>query len=66
MRITALSVKGLIKDQCEDTSFIGNTIISDDSYVYEGDFPEVLGVADGVGGNPGGQKASRFISKFFS
>lgn len=66
MRITALSVKGSIKDQCEDTLFIGDTIISDDSYVYEGDFPEVLGVADGVGGNPGGQKASRFISKLFS
>ena len=61
MKITVGVRKGIEKSQCDDTAMVGNKVTNDDFYEYEGPFPQIIGVADGVGGNAGGKEASIFV-----
>ncbi len=52
--------KGINKVKCDDSAIVGNELIVSDYYEQEKYVP-FFGIADGVGGNAGGEKASRFV-----
>lgn len=61
MTIYAESRMGAGKSQSDDRILIDNTIICNDHILLENVSPEIIGVADGVGGNHGGDEAAHFI-----
>jgi len=63
MDLYALSVKGSEKSHNEDRIVIDDLIIYDKFIVIENAQPRVAGIADGVGGNAGGELASEFVCK---
>jgi len=65
VKVTALVKTGIGKEICDDSVFNGENIISQDE-VIEIEKVEVswFAVADGVGGNAGGNEASRFILEY--
>ena len=65
MKITCQSVKGN-HSECEDCSLIKGTgtapaVFHENRTETVADAPALLAVADGVGGLPGGRKASEFV-----
>lgn len=60
MKIYGYVEKGMGKTECQDRVLIGDTILAGGflSADYEGDGNLLVAVADGVGGNPGGERAS--------
>ena len=60
MRIYGYVEKGIGKIECQDRVLIGDTILAGGFLAYDSDeLPNMLvAVADGVGGYPGGEKAS--------
>ena len=62
MKIYALTDKGVNKDLNEDRVIVNKEIISDgkiETVLYDG----IFAIADGVGGNNGGAKASQFVAE---
>ncbi len=66
MNITACVKSGTNHHICDDTAFVGETIIDEGVSHFQIDEVGILGVADGVGGNLGGKEASRFVCQQFS
>lgn len=61
-----LSVEiGSGKTECEDTAIFNGTIINNQIVCIDDNALRCIGVADGVGGNPGGRIASRYIAHQF-
>lgn len=61
MKVSAVVLKGNNKKICEDCVLIGETIICDCEIQMDLSETCMVCVADGVGGNSGGEVASRFI-----
>lgn len=61
MRVSVVVSKGLGKKTCEDAVLLGHSVMSDCEIELELDFPTMICVADGVGGNLGGELASNFL-----
>lgn len=63
MTIYAESKIGMGKSQSDDRILIDNTIICEDHILLKNVSPQIIGIADGVGGNNGGNEAAHFICK---
>lgn len=61
MKLYIYSAKGTGKVKCEDTSTVNGTLVSDGYYETELEENSFVAVADGVGGNAGGEIASRTV-----
>ena len=71
MKIYGQIVKGPQKTECEDSAFIylkdsAPIFLNESRFEYDVKLPFAIGLADGVGGNPGGRRASTFAVKAFS
>lgn len=68
MKVNVVVSKGIGKKTCEDSVLLGHSVMSECDAEIEVDLPTTICVADGVGGNLGGEIASHFllneISKF--
>lgn len=68
MKVSVVVAKGIGKITCEDSVLLGHSVMSDCDTEIKLDLPTIVCVADGVGGNLGGELASNFllseISKF--
>jgi len=62
MKLTVYITPGIGKTTCEDTAFFEQSLHSEQSWKTETQEFRCIGVADGVGGNPGGRYASRYVS----
>lgn len=62
MNIIAITQKGLNKAENEDRIIIGKSIVADGLFRTE-NTPEIIAVADGVGGNCAGAVASHFVAQ---
>ena len=63
MRVYAAIQCGIGKEQCEDVVVIGNTTVCDDTAEITLSTGGVVCIADGVGGNEGGQVASSYVAE---
>ena len=61
MKIFVYSKKGNGKNICEDAAMVAGTSISDSYYEMQADQTYTAAIADGVGGNAGGDCASRYV-----
>ena len=62
MKVFVYSEKGTTKKICEDAAVINREIFSDTYYACEADAAScIVALADGVGGNAGGDCASRYV-----
>lgn len=61
MNIIAITQKGLYKAENEDRIIIGKNLVAD-GLLWTSNTPEIIAVADGVGGNCAGAVASHFVA----
>ena len=61
MKIFVFSKKGNGKNVCEDAAMVDGTIISDSYFENQTEQTHTVAIADGVGGNAGGECASRYV-----
>lgn len=61
MKVSVVVSRGVGKAKCEDAVLLSDSVISDCDMETELETPSVICVADGVGGNLGGEFASRFL-----
>ena len=61
MKIFVFSKKGNGKNVCEDAAMVVGTIISDSYFEIQTEQTHTVAIADGVGGNAGGDFASRYV-----
>lgn len=61
MNLYVYSQKGNGKKICEDAAMVAGTIISDSYFDMQTDQTYTAAIADGVGGNAGGDCASRYV-----
>lgn len=61
MKVSVVVSKGIGKNICEDAVLLGDTVLSECELELELELPTTICVADGVGGNLGGEYASRFL-----
>lgn len=61
MKIFVYSKKGSGKNMCEDAAMVASIIISDSYYEIQTEQVSSVAIADGVGGNAGGECASRYV-----
>lgn len=61
MKICVYSKIGNGKNVCEDAAMVAGTIISDSYYEFQTEQTHTVAIADGVGGNAGGDFASRYV-----
>lgn len=61
MKIFVYSEKGNGKNICEDAAMVAGTIISDSYSEMQTEQAYIAAIADGVGGNAGGDCASRYV-----
>ncbi len=66
MKITIYSEKGDKKTICEDAAVLNDYIISDSFTEAQINFKVLVAIADGVGGNAGGNLASRYVLSQFA
>ena len=65
MNITIYSEKGYEKAICEDAALLNERIISDSFSETQLNSRALVAIADGVGGNAGGELASRYVLNQF-
>ena len=61
MKICVYSQIGEGKSVCEDAAMVAGTIISDSYFEIQTEQTHTVAIADGVGGNAGGECASRYV-----
>lgn len=61
MKIYVYSKIGNGKNVCEDAAMVADTIISDSYYEIQSEQTHTVAIADGVGGNAGGDCASKYV-----
>lgn len=61
MVVTYKVQKGIHKEKCDDSALVGSLVINDDSGSVEIDNETKIMIADGVGGNAGGDEASIYV-----
>ena len=61
MKIFVYSNKGNGKNVCEDAAMVAGTVISDSYFEMQTEQTYTVAIADGVGGNAGGECASRYV-----
>lgn len=61
MKVVIYSEKGNGKKRCEDAALFEDTIVSDSYFEVQTDQGFLAAIADGVGGNAGGDYASRYV-----
>lgn len=61
MKIFAYSQRGSGKNVCEDAAMVAGTVISDSYFEIQTEQTYTVAIADGVGGNEGGDCASRYV-----
>ncbi len=61
MNIFVYSKKGNGKNVCEDAAMVADTVISDFYFEIQTEQTYTVAIADGVGGNAGGDCASRYV-----
>ena len=61
MKIFVYSKKGNGKNVCEDAAMAAGTVISDSYFEMQTEQAYTAAIADGVGGNAGGDCASRYV-----
>lgn len=61
MKVSVVVSKGIDKKTCEDAVLLGDTVLSECELELELELPTTICVADGVGGNLGGELASGFV-----
>ena len=61
MKVSVVVSKGIGKKSCEDAVLLGDTVLSECELELELGLPTTICVADGVGGNLGGELASSFV-----
>lgn len=61
MKICVYSQIGNEKSVCEDAAMVAGTIISDSYFEIQTEQTHTVAIADGVGGNAGGDCASRYV-----
>lgn len=61
MKICVYSKIGNGKSVCEDAAMVAGTIISDSYFEIQTEQTRTVAIADGVGGNAGGECASRYV-----
>lgn len=61
MKICVYSKIGNGKNVCEDAAMVAGTIISDSYYEIQSEQTHTVAIADGVGGNAGGDCASKYV-----
>lgn len=61
MKVSVVVSRGVGKSKCEDAVLVSDSVISDCDFEGELKTPSAICVADGVGGNLGGELASRFL-----
>lgn len=66
MTIYAETQIGMGKSQCDDRILIDNTILCEAHILLKNVSPKIIGIADGVGGNRGGNEAAHFICEKLS
>lgn len=66
MTIFAVNKKGKGKMQCDDRIVIDDIVICEDKIFLENQSSCIIGIADGVGGNCGGNDAAQFICEKIS
>lgn len=64
MKVFSYMEKGSGKSVSEDTILVGDKLLKEGFYFFEQMF-SCVAVADGVGGNAGGRKASEFVASSF-
>lgn len=64
MKVFSYMEKGSGKSVSEDTILVGDKLLKEGFYFFEQIF-SCVAVADGVGGNAGGRKASEFVASSF-
>jgi len=61
MKVFVYSKKGNGKNVCEDAAMVAGTVISDSYFEIQTEQTHTVAIADGVGGNAGGECASRYV-----
>ena len=61
MKICVYSQIGKGKSECEDAAMVDDMIISDSYFEIQTEQTHTVAIADGVGGNTGGECASRYV-----
>ncbi|RGU90151.1 serine/threonine-protein phosphatase [Clostridium sp. AF15-17LB] len=61
IKVSAIVSVGRDKAICEDAALVGSQVICDKEFICELEFPSCICIADGVGGNIGGDMASRYV-----
>lgn len=61
MRVSVVVEKGRDKEKCEDAVLLSDSVVCDSTTEIKFELPTKICIADGVGGNLGGEFASHFV-----
>lgn len=66
MKVSMITRRGIGSEASQDRVLIGGHVLCDEEFFGEFDKPCAVGIADGVGGNAGGDVAAEFVCRGLS
>lgn len=63
MKVSMITRRGIGSEASQDRVLIGGHVLCDEEFFGEFDKPCAVGIADGVGGNAGGDVAAEFVCR---
>ena len=66
MKVSMITRRGIGSEASQDRVLIGGHVFCDEEFFGEFDKPCAVGIADGVGGNAGGDVAAEFVCRGLS
>ena len=66
MKVSMITRRGIGSEASQDRVLIGGHVFCDEEFFEEFDKPCAVGIADGVGGNAGGDVAAEFVCRGLS
>lgn len=66
MKVSMITRRGIGSEASQDRVLIGGHVLCDEEFFEEFDKPCAVGIADGVGGNAGGDVAAEFVCRGLS